>query len=124
MPPRYLIWFRLAAPTVLAVPGAPLAFHVMAKPTGATCNLDCEYCFFLSKEMLYSGSRFRMAADLQETYLRQLLEAHALAPEVVVAWRGGGLPRPPHRSPGLRRAGPAGQGDLAAKQYGDRPGRL
>jgi uncharacterized protein len=30
-----------------------------------------------------------MAADLQETYLRQLLEAHARAPEVVVAWQGG-----------------------------------
>ena len=73
---------------VLTVPGAPLAFHVMAKPTGAVCNLDCEYCFFLSKEMLYPGSRFRMAADLQETYIRQLLEAHARAPEVVVAWRG------------------------------------
>jgi uncharacterized protein len=39
----------------------------MAKPTGAVCNLDCEYCFFLSKEMLYPGSRFRMAANLQET---------------------------------------------------------
>jgi uncharacterized protein len=62
---------------ILTVPGAPSAFHVMAKPTGATCNLDCEYCFFLSKEMLYPGSRFRMAEQLQETYLRQLLEAHA-----------------------------------------------
>jgi len=74
---------------VLTMPGAPLAFHVMAKPTGAVCNLDCEYGFFLSKEMLYPGSRFRMAADLQETYIRQLLEAHARAPEVVVAWQGG-----------------------------------
>ena len=61
----------------------------MAKPTGAVCNLDCEYCFFLSKEILYPGSRFRMAADLQETYIRQLLEAHERAPEVVVAWQGG-----------------------------------
>ena len=74
---------------VLTVPGAPLAFHVMAKPTGAVCNLDCEYCFFLSKEMLYPGSRFRMAEDLQETYIRQLLEGHARSPEVVVAWQGG-----------------------------------
>ena len=47
--------------------GAPLAFHVMAKPTGAVCNLDCAYCFFLSKEMLYPGSRFRMADELLET---------------------------------------------------------
>ena len=30
-----------------------------------------------------------MAEDLQETYLRQLLETHAEAPEVVVAWQGG-----------------------------------
>jgi len=36
----------------------------MNKPTGAICNLDCEYCFFLSKEMLYPGSRFRMAEQL------------------------------------------------------------
>lgn len=74
---------------MLTGPDAPRAFHVMAKPTGAICNLDCEYCFFLSKEMLYPGSRFRMAEDLQETYVRQLLEAHAEAPEVVVAWQGG-----------------------------------
>jgi uncharacterized protein len=61
----------------------------MAKPTGAKCNLDCEYCFYLSKEMLYPGSRFEMAAESQETYIRQLLEAHAHAPEAVVAWQGG-----------------------------------
>ena len=77
------------APLSLTGPGAPSAFHVMAKPTGAVCNLDCEYCFFLSKEMLYPGSRFRMAADLQETYIRQLLEAHGGAREVVLAWQGG-----------------------------------
>ncbi len=45
---------------------APPAFHLLAKPTGATCNLDCSYCFFLSKEMLYPGSRFRMADELLE----------------------------------------------------------
>ncbi|MGZ5374752.1 MAG: radical SAM protein, partial [Aeromicrobium sp.] len=73
----------------LAPTSAPRAFHVMAKPTGATCNLDCDYCFFLSKEMLYPGSRFRMEEDLQEIYLRQLLEAHRNAPEVAIAWQGG-----------------------------------
>src|SRR3954447_13284748 len=73
----------------LAAPGASRMFHVMVKPTGAVCNLDCEYCFFLSKEMLYPGSRFRMAEDLQEQYVRQLLEAHPAASEVVMAWQGG-----------------------------------
>jgi uncharacterized protein len=79
---------QVAGP-VLTRADAPRAFHVMAKPTGAVCNLDCEYCFFLSKEMLYPDSKFRMAGDLQEAYIRQLLEAHAQAPEVVVAWQGG-----------------------------------
>ena len=69
-------------------PGKLPGFHLLAKPTGATCNLDCAYCFFLSKEMLYPGSRFRMADELLETYIRQLIEAHA-APEVVIAWQGG-----------------------------------
>ena len=67
----------------------PLGFHLLAKPTGAVCNLDCSYCFFLSKEMLYPGSRFRMADELLETYIRQLIEAHAGAPEVAIAWQGG-----------------------------------
>jgi uncharacterized protein len=73
----------------LLPPGAPATFHLLAKPTGAICNLDCTYCFFLSKEMLYPGSRFRMADELLDTYLRQLIEAHAGAPEVTVAWQGG-----------------------------------
>jgi uncharacterized protein len=71
------------------MPDAPPAFHLLAKPTGAVCNLDCSYCFFLSKEMLYPGSRFRMADELLEAYLRQLIEAHAGVPEVMVAWQGG-----------------------------------
>jgi uncharacterized protein len=68
---------------------APLAFHLLVKPTGAICNLDCTYCFFLSKELLYPGSRFRMADELLDAYLRQLIGAHAGAPEVTVAWQGG-----------------------------------
>ncbi len=62
--------------------------HVLAKPTGAICNLDCKYCFFLSKEMLYPGDRFRMSDELLETYIRQLLEMQPLG-EVNVAWQGG-----------------------------------
>ena len=71
------------------IPHTPRAFHLLAKPTGAVCNLDCSYCFFLSKEMLYPGSRFRMADELLEEYVRQLIEAHAGVPEVMVAWQGG-----------------------------------
>jgi uncharacterized protein len=76
-----------ALPSLLPA-NAPPAFHLLAKPTGAVCNLDCSYCFFLSKEMLYLGSRFRMADEMLEMYIRQMLESHR-APEVFVAWQGG-----------------------------------
>lgn len=68
---------------------APRSFHVMAKPTGAICNLDCEYCFFLSKEALYPGSGFRMPPEVHEAYVAQLLAAHRGVDEVVVAFQGG-----------------------------------
>ena len=67
----------------------PAAFHLLSKPTGAQCNLDCDYCFFLSKEMLYPDSRFRMSEAQLEDYLRQLIGAHARVPEVTIAWQGG-----------------------------------
>ena len=66
----------------------PSTFHVLGKPTGAICNLDCSYCFFLAKEELYPGSTFRMSDGLLETYIRQLLESHR-DPEVTIAWQGG-----------------------------------
>jgi len=67
---------------------APPAFHVMMKPSGSICNLDCEYCYFLSKELMYPGSKFRMADALLEEYTRQYIEAQRV-PEVTFAWQGG-----------------------------------
>ncbi|MFM8847955.1 MAG: anaerobic sulfatase maturase, partial [Actinomycetota bacterium] len=37
-------------------------FHLLAKPTGAVCNLDCTYCFFLSPDALSPGERLRWRA--------------------------------------------------------------
>ncbi len=64
------------------------AVHIMAKPTGSACNLNCGYCFFLKKERLYPGSTFRMSDEVHEAYIRQLLEAHR-ASQVNVSWQGG-----------------------------------
>jgi uncharacterized protein len=66
----------------------PPRIHVLTKPTGAICNLDCSYCFFLDKEELYPNSNFRMSDEILETYIRQLIESHK-TPEVTVAWQGG-----------------------------------
>lgn len=73
-------------PAVVA--NAPPRFHLLAKPSGSTCNIDCRYCFFLSKEALYPDERHRMSDATLEAYIRQLLESHRL-PEVTVAWQGG-----------------------------------
>lgn len=68
--------------------GRPSSFHVVAKPTGADCNLHCDYCFFLKKAGLYPGSRLRMTDEVMEAYIRQIIEAHS-TPTVTIAWQGG-----------------------------------
>ena len=83
-----LPWMHGEEEPMLTTQGTPWAFHLLAKPTGPICNLDCEYCFFLSKEMLYPGDRFRMADEMLETYISQLFAAQS-GPEVNVAWQGG-----------------------------------
>jgi len=67
---------------------APPGFHLLAKPSGSTCNIDCTYCFFLSKEALYPNEKSRMSEETLEIYIRQLLESHR-TPRVTVAWQGG-----------------------------------
>lgn len=64
------------------------AFHVMMKPRGAICNLDCKYCYFLAKEDLYPSSKFRMSDNLLENYIKQYIEAQKVS-EVTFAWQGG-----------------------------------
>jgi len=67
----------------------PVAFHVMTKPVGPVCNLDCRYCFYLEKRDLYPGNRrWRMSDEVLESYVRQYIEAQD-APEVHFAWQGG-----------------------------------
>jgi len=66
----------------------PAAFHVMTKPRGAICNLDCRYCYYLPKEKLYPGSQFRMTDELLEEFTRQYIAAQQVN-QVTFAWQGG-----------------------------------
>lgn len=64
-------------------------FHLMTKPMGSKCNLDCTYCFYLEKEHLYAGqSSFKMSPEVLEPYIRDYIAAQ---PGSVVhfAWQGG-----------------------------------
>lgn len=67
---------------------APSSFHLLAKPTGALCNLDCDYCFYLEKSARYPESEFRMPEDVLDQYVRQVLES-SRTPELQLSWQGG-----------------------------------
>lgn len=73
-----------------AVPSPLLSFpfSVVTKPTGATCNLDCTYCYFVSKELLYPKAQSMMSLDVLDNYVRQVLES-ASGPEGLLLWQGG-----------------------------------
>ena len=61
----------------------------MVKPIGSTCNLDCAYCYYLSKEKLLDQHPGRRISDeLLESYIRQYIEGQD-ADEVVFSWQGG-----------------------------------
>lgn len=64
-------------------------FHIMTKPVGPICNLDCKYCFYLEKENLYPNvSKWAMRPDVLESYIRQYIEAQP-GDVVHFAWQGG-----------------------------------
>ncbi len=77
--------------------------HVMAKPSGSMCNIDCDYCFYLEKYQLYperyshkdhkkrddkASYAWQMNEQTLELYIRQQIEAQDNK-EVVISWQGG-----------------------------------
>jgi uncharacterized protein len=69
--------------------GGKLRFHMMVKPAGAACNLDCTYCFYLHKEQLLDQPRQpRMSDEVLEQHIRQYIEVQE-GDQVVFSWQGG-----------------------------------
>jgi serine-type anaerobic sulfatase-maturating enzyme len=61
----------------------------MVKPIGSTCNLNCTYCYYLSKDDLLKPPGVpKMSADVLERHIRQYIEAQT-GDEVVFSWQGG-----------------------------------
>lgn len=69
-------------------PRRRLPFSIIAKPTGAACNLDCSYCFFLSKEALWGQTSQRMSHDTLESFIANFLDAQPDG-DVTLGWQGG-----------------------------------
>jgi uncharacterized protein len=69
--------------------GGTRAYHVMVKPGGSICNLDCSYCFYLHKKELLGGEgNFRMPDEILEAHIKQYIEGQD-GDEVVFTWQGG-----------------------------------
>jgi uncharacterized protein len=66
-------------------------FHVLAKPIGPICNLDCGYCFYLEKAYLYpltGRSAWTMSDDVLDEFVRQYILDQD-SPRISFAWQGG-----------------------------------
>ncbi|MEI6520808.1 MAG: anaerobic sulfatase maturase [bacterium] len=63
-------------------------FHLMLKPTGAACNLSCDYCYYLSKSQLYPNQQTKMDIETLERITAAYIQAHP-GPEIVFGWQGG-----------------------------------
>ncbi|MBT3630503.1 MAG: anaerobic sulfatase maturase [Candidatus Marinimicrobia bacterium] len=64
-------------------------FHVLAKPVGPSCNLNCDYCFYLEKESLFpKASTFKMAPEILESFILQNIESQPTN-SVHFTWQGG-----------------------------------
>lgn len=80
---------KYSAPQRLLGTATQRQFHVMAKPSGPSCNLDCTYCFYLSKETLPNGPGIgQMSDETLENFVREYIEA-VTGPAVVFSWQGG-----------------------------------
>ncbi|MFC2149244.1 anaerobic sulfatase maturase [Candidatus Auribacterota bacterium] len=63
--------------------------HIMAKPTGPVCNLNCDYCFYLEKKALFpQDENYRMSDEVLTAYITKYITSQP-APEVEFVWQGG-----------------------------------
>ena len=64
-------------------------FQIFAKPVGSTCNLRCEYCYYLTRKNLYPHTRkFLMSDEILEEYIRQHIQASS-EETIFFSWHGG-----------------------------------
>jgi len=76
----------MSQPTPLhsSSPPAQAPFHLLTKPIGSRCNLDCSYCFYREKGKLYTDAGgMRMKPEVLETYVRDYIAAQ---PGLVVSF--------------------------------------
>jgi uncharacterized protein len=67
----------------------PQGIHVVAKPIGPMCNLNCEYCFYLEKQALFGpGEQYRMSDEVLSAFISNYISSQP-TPIVEFVWQGG-----------------------------------
>lgn len=67
----------------------PTGIHVVAKPIGPVCNLNCEYCFYLEKQALFhTNEKYRMSDDVLRAFIANYVSSQP-TPVVEFVWQGG-----------------------------------
>ena len=63
--------------------------YVMVKPAGASCNLACDYCYYLEKKNLYTENKRHLISDeLLEKFTKEYIEMQT-SESVLFTWHGG-----------------------------------
>lgn len=69
--------------------GSLLGLHVVAKPIGPLCNLNCEYCFYLEKKTLFGAREtYRMSDKVVSCFIASYIKSQP-TPVVEFVWQGG-----------------------------------
>ncbi len=67
----------------------PQGIHIVAKPIGPVCNLNCEYCFYLEKQALFGAhEKYRMTDKVLSAYITNYISSQP-TPVVEFVWQGG-----------------------------------
>jgi len=67
----------------------PPGIHVVAKPIGPLCNLNCDYCFYLEKQALFGpDEQYRMSDAVLCAFISNYITSQ-LHPVVDFVWQGG-----------------------------------
>lgn len=78
----------LSAATDTPAPGVVRSLHTTVKAVGSACNLDCSYCYYLSKEGLLQQRNQRLDEALLERFIVDYIAATD-SEEIQFTWHGG-----------------------------------
>jgi uncharacterized protein len=64
-------------------------YHILVKPIGPLCNLDCSYCFYSEKKAFFPKQNdFSISNEVLEAFIKKYIASQEI-PEIQFVWQGG-----------------------------------